>query len=136
MKFHYYFERIVSIAAAIIMLQTLFFKFTAAPESVYIFSKLGFEPLGRIGTGIAELFAGFLLIFRRTSVYGALLGLVIMVGAILSHLFILGIDVQNDRGKLFFLAVSVFVSCIVSLYLQRDKINEFPLFKNITSFTV
>jgi hypothetical protein len=124
MKYAYYFERIASIIAAIIMLQTLFFKFTAAPESVYIFTQLGIEPIGRIGSGVAELLAGVLLLFRRSAIYGALLGLGIMTGAILSHLFVLGIEVQHDGGYLFFLAILVFVSCVISLYLQRGKITE------------
>ncbi len=115
-------ERAASITAAIILLQTLFFKFTAAPESVYIFSQLGLEPVGRIGSGVAELIAGILLVFRRTSLYGAVLGLGIIAGAILSHLLVLGIEVQNDGGKLFFLAIIVFVGCLVSIYLQRDAL--------------
>lgn len=119
-----YVERIASITAAIILLQTLYFKFTAAPESIYIFTQLGVEPFGRIGSGVAELIAGVLLIFRRSSVYGAGLGLGIISGAILSHLFILGIDVQNDGGYLFFLAVVVFVACAVSLYVQRGAVQS------------
>ena len=120
----YYFERIASLTAAAILLQTLFFKFTAAPESVYIFTQLGIEPVGRIGSGVTELIAGLLLIFRRSSVYGAVLGLGIIVGAILSHLVVLGIVVQNDGGKLFFLAILVFVACLASLYFQRSALKS------------
>ena len=119
-----YVERIASLTAAIILLQTLYFKFTAAPESVYIFTQLGVEPFGRIGSGVAELMAGALLIFRHSAVYGALLGLGIISGAILSHLFILGIDIQNDGGYLFFLAVVVFVACAISLYVQRGTLQS------------
>ena len=119
-----YAERIASITAAIILLQTLYFKFTAAPESVYIFTQLGVEPFGRIGSGVAELIAGALLIFRRSSVYGAGLGLGIISGAILSHVFILGINIQNDGGYLFFLAVVVFVACAISLYVQRGTVQS------------
>jgi hypothetical protein len=119
-----YVERIASLTAAIILLQTLYFKFTAAPESVYIFTQLGIEPFGRIGSGVAELIAGALLIFRRSAVYGALLGLGIISGAILSHLFILGIDIQNDGGYLFFLAIVVFVACTISLYVQRGTLQS------------
>src|SRR3954469_22537690 len=92
-------EKIVAwicrIAAAIILLQTLFFKFTAAPESVYIFSKLGLEPWGRIGTGIMELIASVLLLIPRTTSIGAFLAAGIMSGAIFSHLTKLGIAVQG-----------------------------------------
>ena len=116
-----YIERITSLVAAVILLQTLYFKFTGAPESVYIFSKLGMEPFGRVGLGIVELITAVLLIIRRTSFSGALLGLGIMVGAILSHLFVLGISVQNDGGTLFGLAVLVFIMCLISVILQKDK---------------
>jgi hypothetical protein len=119
-----YYERAASILAAIILLQTLYFKFTAAPVSVYIFQTLGIEPYGRIGTGVLELITGFLLIYRKTSVYGAILGIGIISGAILSHLFILGIVVENDGGYLFFLAIVVFVACLVSALLQFSTIKE------------
>ena len=76
---NHYLERISSLAAAAILLQTLYFKFSAAPESVYIFSQLHLEPYGRIGIGILELFISLLLIFRRTSVWGSLFGLAVML---------------------------------------------------------
>ncbi len=119
-----YYERAASILAAIILLQTLYFKFTAAPVSVYIFSTLGIEPYGRIGTGVLELITGFLLIFRKTSAYGAILGMGIISGAILSHLFVLGIVVENDGGYLFFLAIVVFVACLVSALLNFSTLKE------------
>jgi putative oxidoreductase len=118
----YWIERIASITAAVTLLQTLTFKFSAAPESVYIFSQLGLEPIGRIGSGVAELIAGLLLIYRPTSVYGALLGVGIISGAIVSHLTVLGIEVQHDGGQLFGLALLVLVGCVVSLYLQRSAV--------------
>ena len=105
--------------AAIIMLQTLFFKFTGAEESVYIFSTLGMEPWGRIGTGIMELIASTLLLFPKTTSLGALLALGIMGGAILSHIFFLGIPVMGDHGQLFIYALLVFFSALGLLYLQR-----------------
>ncbi len=108
--------------AAVIMLQTLFFKFTAAEESVYIFSTLGMEPWGRIGTGVMELIASILILIPRTTAIGAVLGLGIMGGAILSHIFILGISVQGDNGQLFFYALLVFMSCMVLLYLRRHEL--------------
>ncbi len=123
-----YIERITSLAAAVILLQTLYFKFTGAPESVYIFSQLGVEPFGRVGLGIVELITAVLLIIRRTSFVGALLGLGIMIGAILSHLFVLGIEVQNDGGILFGLALIVFIMCLISAILQKDKWMAFKEF--------
>ena len=118
-------ERGASIIAAIIFLQTLFYKFTAAPESVYIFSQLGMEPFGRVGLGVVELIVALLLIWPRTSLIGAILGLGVISGAIFSHLFVLGIEVQDDGGTLFALAVAVFVLCAISLFLQKDKLLSF-----------
>jgi hypothetical protein len=111
---------LVKIVAAVIMLQTLFFKFSAAPESVYIFSVLNLEPYGRIGTGIIELFAGILILIPKTSVYGAILGLSTMMGAIFSHLFVLGINVQNDGGKLFILGVITAICCLIIIFKNKD----------------
>ena len=120
-----YIERISSLIAATILLQTLYFKFTGAPGSVYIFSELGMEPYGRVGLGIVELITAVLLIVKRTSFVGALLGLGIMIGAIVSHLFVLGIEVQNDGGTLFALAVIVFIMCLITAILQKDKWKTF-----------
>lgn len=109
------------LAAAIILLQTLYFKFGAEAESVYIFSKLGIEPWGRIGSGVVELIASILILVPRTSWIGASIGLGVMGGAILSHLTVLGIDVLGDGGYLFFLAVIVAVSCGIILALTRQQ---------------
>lgn len=108
--------------AVIILLQTLYFKFTGAEESVYIFSKLGVEPYGRIGSGIIELIASILILIPRTTLLGAILGFGTMLGAIFSHLFVLGIVVQNDKGTLFFLAVITFISCGILVYQNKSKI--------------
>jgi len=108
--------------AALIMLQTLFFKFTAAEESVYIFSTLGMEPWGRIGTGTGELIASILILIPSTTAFGALLGLGLMSGAIFFHLTKLGIVVKNDSGQLFIYALLVFVSCLVLVYYNRIQI--------------
>src|SRR5437667_441272 len=95
---------ICRVAAAVILLQTLFFKFTAAPESVYIFTKVGLEPYGRIGSGVAELIAAILILIPATTWLGAGLALAVMFGAILSHLTVLGVQVMGDGGLLFSLA--------------------------------
>src|SRR6266849_3654392 len=110
------------VVAAIILLQTLFFKFTAAPESVYIFTKVGAEPWGRIGSGVVELIAAVLLLTPRFVWAGAILALGVMAGAIVSHLTLLGIEVQGDKGLLFALALAVFVTSGVVLYLHRTQI--------------
>jgi uncharacterized membrane protein YphA (DoxX/SURF4 family) len=111
--------------AAAILLQTLFFKFTAAKESVYIFSTLGIEPWGRIASGVAELIAAILLLMPRTVVIGALFSALIISGAILSHLTKLGIALPavNDHGELFGLAVTVLVCSLGVLFLHRAKLD-------------
>jgi uncharacterized membrane protein YphA (DoxX/SURF4 family) len=116
------FSWILRIIAAIILLQTLFFKFTGAPESVYIFTKVGAEPWGRIGSGVVELIAAILLLTPRFSWLGSVLALGVMAGAILSHLTLLGIEVQGDKGLLFGLAITVFVACGINLFLHRAEI--------------
>nr|WP_199002101.1 DoxX family membrane protein [Flavobacterium sp. ASV13] len=113
---------ILRIVAAGILLQTLFFKFSGAAESVYIFSALGIEPYGRIGTGIAELVCSVLILMPRTTYIGALSGSGIMTGAILSHLFVLGIVVENDGGFLFLLAVLTLICCLALLYFNKNKL--------------
>ncbi|HEX5003193.1 MAG TPA: DoxX family protein [Bacteroidia bacterium] len=108
--------------AALIMLQTLYFKFSAAAESVYIFSALGAEPAGRIASGIAELVASILLLIPSTRPAGGLLGMGIMAGAILSHLLVLGIEVMNDGGQLFIYAIVTFTCCSVIVVMNRGVI--------------
>ena len=115
------------VIAAVIMLQTLFFKFTAAEESVYIFSKLGIEPWGRIGMGIGELIASILILIPVTTAFGAFLGLGLMSGALFFHLTKLGIVVMNDSGQLFIYALLVFVSCLILAWSYRYQV--FHLFQ-------
>jgi len=113
---------ILQVAAALIFLQTLFFKFTGAEESVYIFTKIGAEPFGRYASGVAELVAAVLLLIPQTAVLGAVLGLGVISGAILSHLTILGISVKGDGGVLFGLACAVFVACTGVIVIRRGEI--------------
>ena len=110
------------LAAAAILAQTLWFKFTGAPESVYIFTTLGMEPWGRIGSGIAELVAVALLLRASTAVYGAGLAVGLMGGALQAHLGKLGIEVQGDGGLLFALACTVLVASLTVLVLRRRQI--------------
>lgn len=118
------------LAAAIILLQTLFFKFTAAPESVYIFSKLGLEPWGRIGSGVVELIASILILIPRTTSLGALIAIGVISGAIISHLTKLGVVVQNDGGQLFMLAIAVFICSAILLFIFRKQLLTFIPFIN------
>ena len=113
---------ILQLIVAAILFQTLFFKFTGAEESKYIFGKLGLEPWGRIGSGIVELIAVILLIYPRTAPLGALLSAGVISGAIISHLTKLGIVVQNDGGLLFVLALLVFFGSAAILFIRRRDI--------------
>ena len=110
------------IVAALILLQTLFFKFTAHPGSVALFSELGVEPAGRIGTGILELIGSILILVPRTVWIGALIIVGIMFGAILSHLTVLGIEFNGDGGSLFTMAVIAFVAAFTVLWFKRRSI--------------
>jgi len=108
---------------AVILIQTLAFKFTAHPDSVYIFTQVGLEPYGgRIGIGVLELISGILILIPRTSWFGALMTLGIIGGAIFMHLTRLGVEVQGDGGMLFGMAVLVFVLAAASLWFSRSEI--------------
>lgn len=118
---------ILQIVVAVILFQTLFFKFTGAAESKYIFERLGLEPWGRIGSGVAELIAVILLLIPSTVTVGAIISLGVISGAIMSHLTKLGIVVVNsdqtsDGGLLFTLAITVFISSLVILIIRRSEI--------------
>lgn len=113
---------LAKLIVVVILVQTLFFKFSGAPESIYIFSRLGIEPFGRIGSGIVELIASILILISKTTLLGALLALATMLGAITSHLFVLGIEVKNDGGTLFILAI---ITALTSLYLIAHERNKF-----------
>ncbi|WP_203256982.1 DoxX family membrane protein [Hyunsoonleella ulvae] len=109
------------IIVAIILIQTLRFKFLGHEDSIYIFETVGLEPYGRIGVGIMELIAGILLLVRKTVWIGALLTIGIIGGAIMMHLTILGIDVKGDGGLLFITAVVTFLlATVIALLYKKD----------------
>jgi hypothetical protein len=114
---------VLRVTTAAILLQTLFFKFSGARESVYIFSTLGLEPWGRIGSGVVELIASLLLLLPATVIWGAALSLGVISGAIFSHVTKLGIALPavDDHGELFALALIVFLCSAAVLVLHRDK---------------
>ncbi len=120
---------VLRLVAAVILLQTLFFKFTGAPESVYIFTKVGsgiglnfLEPWGRIGSGVMELVAAVLLLWPTFSWAGSVLAIGAVSGAIFFHLTVLGIEVRGDHGLLFVLAWIVFLASAINLFLVRANI--------------
>lgn len=112
---------ILRIIPAVLLLQSLYFKFTGSDESIYIFSIIGFEPYGRIGLGILELVTAVLILIPKTSWLGAFIGCGIMIAAILSHVFLLGIAVNNDQGLLFSLAITIFLFCLALVFINTDE---------------
>lgn len=113
---------VLRLIIAIILIQTLRFKFTAHPDSVYIFEQVGLEPFGRIAIGIMELIAGILILIPKTVWAGAFLTLGLIGGAIMMHLTLLGIEINNDGGLLFITAVTTFILSAITLYYYRKDI--------------
>jgi len=122
MKKYFTFTMLLKVVVAIILLQTLYFKFTGAEESVYIFTKLGMEPAGRIGSGIVELIAAITILIPSLTWLGALLALGTISGALFFHFTKLGFVVMDDGGTLFVLACIVFVSSAILLWKNRNNI--------------
>lgn len=114
---------LLRLLAGLILLQTLYFKFTGAEESVYIFSTLHMEPWGRMGIGVLELVAAVLILYPKTTGPGALLGLGLMCGAIFSHLTQLGIVVLDDGGQLFIYALLVLIACLLLVWMHRKNLS-------------
>jgi uncharacterized membrane protein YphA (DoxX/SURF4 family) len=112
----------VRIVAALIMLQTLYFKFTASQESVFIFTTVGMEPWGRIGVGVLELVASVMILINFTAWMGALLALGLMGGALMMHFTILGIEVRGDGGQLFLYAMIVSICSGIVLLFNKTNI--------------
>ena len=112
----------LQILSAVIMGQTLFFKFSGSEESVLIFSSIGMEPWGRYIVGVLELGAAILLLTKSHSWLGALAGVGLMAGAIMMHFLFIGIEVMNDGGYLFGLAVFVFVSCSIVVWYRKKEV--------------
>lgn len=123
------FQWTLRIVAAVIMLQTLFFKFTAHPESVELFTIIGMEPWGRIGTGVMELGASLLILLPATTYLGSLLAIGLMSGAVFFHLTKIGINFGGDP-TLFIYALIVLICSAVLLYMDRQKFQLFvPLLR-------
>ncbi|MBC8882400.1 DoxX family protein [Flavobacterium piscinae] len=110
------------LTVSIILLQTLYYKFTAHPDSVHIFTALGVEPWGRIGLGVVELITAILILLPKTKTIGMLNSLGIILGAVFSHFLVLGINVSNDGGGLFTLAIIVLLACSLYLFLHFEEV--------------
>ncbi len=121
MKFTNIFLWVLRLLAAVILLQTLYFKFTAHPQSVKLFTEIGMEPWGRIGTGVFELIASILILYPRTTGYGAVLGMGLMAGALYFHLTKIGIVFDGDP-VLFIYALTVFICCSILAFVYRKQV--------------
>lgn len=119
---HKYIFLTLRLIVSAILIQTLRFKFTAHPDSVYIFETIGLEPYGRIVIGVLELVAGILLLIPKTIWLGATLTIGVIGGAIFMHLTKLGVQINNDGGILFITALVTFVLSIIILYTNRKEI--------------
>lgn len=114
---------ILRIVPALILLQTLYFKFTAHPESVKLFTEIGMEPWGRIGTGVVELIAGILLLIPRFTGFGAILGLIMMTGALYFHLTKIGVNFDGDP-LLFIYALVTFICCAMLILIYKGRLEQ------------
>lgn len=119
------------ILVALILAQTLFFKFTYAPETQVIFGPRGGRPAAT-AVGLVELLCVVLLLIPRTAASGALLSLLVISGAIFTHLTSLGVQIidpvtrKGDGGLLFFLACVV---ALGSLLILAFRWRELPLLR-------
>lgn len=117
-----YYSLFLRITVAIIYIQTLYFKFTAHPDSVYIFTKMGVEPFGRISLGVIELIISICILIPKTKYAAIVMSIVIVLGALMSHIFILGIIVNGDNGLLFSLACLIFLLSIILFIYHYEEI--------------
>ena len=116
---------ILRVTVAVILIQTLYFKFSGHPESVHIISALGIEPWGRIGLGIMELITALLILFPKTKILGMVASLGIILGAVFSHILVLGLNVSNDGGALFTLALIVLIATTIFLTIHKNELISF-----------
>lgn len=119
---HKYVYLSLRIIIAIILVQTLRYKFTGHPDSIYIFTQVGLEPYGRIGIGLIELIAAILILIPKTIWLGAGLTIGVLSGAIFFHLTNIGIEVNGDGGGLFYMGLGTLVLSSIVLWLDRKSI--------------
>ena len=98
-------------------------KFMNNPADLEIFSQLGMEPAGRYIIGVLEILAGLMVLTNAVAAMGAFLGVGVMLGAMLAHMTVLGIDQTH-----FILLFIVFLSCCIVSFIRRKQL---PLIGNI-----
>ena len=111
---------ILQLIVVVILGQTLFFKFTDAPETVELFGQLGMGPFGYKLIGLLELIACILLLIPGSVATGALLGWGVMTGAIIAHVTEIGFE--GEYGVLGSMAIAAWLLCIGIMYLNRTSI--------------
>lgn len=115
---------IFQLLTTIVLLQNVYFKIAGSAEWIFLFEAIGMEPWGRFISAGLELIAGFLLLIPYGAWLGALFGISTLSTAIFFHLTTLGVEVSGDGGSLFYLAVFVFISCVVILILRRNQMKQ------------
>ena len=112
---------VAQIIVVVILGQTLFFKFTDAPEVVELFSKLGMGPFGYKLIGFLELIACVLLLIRPSIIWGAILSWGLMSGAIMGHITKIGFS--GDAGTLGSMAIAAWLLSCLIIYLRKNQIS-------------
>ena len=118
---------VLRIIVAVILLQTLYFKSLAHPDSVYIFTQVGMEPMGRIGIGVLELIASIILFFPKRIWFGSGLAAALMTGAVIMHITMIGIEVKGDGGALFYAAIATLMLSLIILGSKKKDISYLNL---------
>ena len=122
-----YLSLVLRIIVAVILLQTLHFKFLAHPDSIYIFTKVGMDTWGRIGIGVLELIASILLFLQKKTWLGAGLSAGLMAGAVKIHLTMIGIEVKGYDGTLFYTAIATLILSLMILWGKKKDIPSLSL---------
>ena len=111
---------ILQLVVVVILGQTLFYKFTDAPETAELFAQLGMGAFGYKLIGLLELIACILLLIPASVATGALLGWGLMTGAIIAHVTEIGFE--GELGVLGAMAITAWLCCMVIMYLNRRSL--------------
>lgn len=116
-------EKLISIVfqiiAALILANAAFGKFSGNEMSVHVFHELNILET-RIVIGIIEVLAALLLLSKIPQ-YGALLGFGTMLGALIAHVSILGMEIHGDGGQMVMMMAVVLLSSIIVMWINRRR---------------